>query len=235
MAAAAGRNQSQDGGSSLNSLSTSVSTATTMTGSSSTNTGSSGSSSNLNSGSDKSAFGSVAAAMNNSIDSTSSPIPNASNPNNQQTGNLQQAGLNFATNAFAAQQAALPPGYAYFYGQVPNLQAAYGATAAGVYPGTPMAVPTAAGGTATTQFQKSAYGTSYGSGYDSLGQGQGKQDFNNYSTGNGTTGKSSGAQGSSGTGGPGKGEYIKTLLSWDIISLILNSFNGININSSLKM
>merc|ERR1712038_446260 len=191
LAAAAGRNQSQDGGSSLNSLSTSVSTATTMTGSSSTNTGSSGSSSNLNSGSDKSAFGSVAAAMNNSIDSTSSPIPNASNPNNQQTGNLQQAGLNFATNAFAAQQAALPPGYAYFYGQVPNLQAAYGATAAG--------------GTATTQFQKSAYGTSYGSGYDSLGQGQGKQDFNNYSTGNGTTGKSSGAQGSSGTGGPGKG------------------------------
>ena len=161
MAAAAGRNQSQDGGSSLNSLSTSVSSATTMTGSVSTNTGSSGSSSNLNSGSDKSAFGSVAAAMNNSVDSTSSPIPNASNPNNQQTGNLQQAGLNFATNAFAAQQAALPPGYAYFYGQVPNLQAAYGATAAGVYPGTPMAVPTAAGGTATTQFQKSAYGTRY--------------------------------------------------------------------------
>ena len=51
---------------------------------------------------------------------------------------------------------------------------------------------------------------SYGSGYDSLGQGQpSKQDFNNYSTGNGTTGKSSGAQGSSGTGGPGKGEYIR--------------------------
>ena len=122
----------------------------------STNAGSSaGTSSNINSGSDKSAFGSVAAAMN-AADSTSSPIPNASNPNNQ-TGSLQ--GLNFATNAFAAQQAALPPGYAYFYGQVPNLQAAYGATAAGVYPGTPMAVPTAAGGTATTQFQKSAYGT----------------------------------------------------------------------------
>merc|ERR1712223_363707 len=184
---------------------------TTLSGSSSTNTGSAtggGSSSNLNSGSDvtKSAFGSVA-AMGNAVDSTSSPIPNADNPNNQ-TGNLQQAaGLNFATNAFAAQQAAaLPPGYAYFYGgQIPNLQAAYGATAAGVYPGAPMALPTAAGGTATTQFQKSAYGTSYGSGYDSLGQGQGKQDFNNYSTGNGTTGKSSGAQGSSGTGGPGKG------------------------------
>merc|ERR1719400_1260098 len=49
LAAAAGRNQSQDGGSSLNSLSTSVSSATTMTGSVSTNTGSSGSSSNLNS------------------------------------------------------------------------------------------------------------------------------------------------------------------------------------------
>ena len=48
---------------------------------------------------------------------------------------------------------------------------------------------------------------SYGSGYDNLGQGQpSKQDFNNYSTGNGTTGKSSGAQGSSGAGGPGKGE-----------------------------
>jgi len=199
LAAAAGRNQNQDGGSSLNSLSTSISSATTMTGSVSTNTGSSVSSSNMNSGSDKSAFGSVAAAMNNSVDSASSP----SNPNNQ-SANLQQAGLNFANNAFAAQQAALPPGYAYFYGQVPNLQAAYGAQAAGVYPGAPMAVPTAAGGTATTQFQKSAYGTSYGSGYDNLGQGQpSKQDFNNYSTGNGTTGKSSGAQGSSGTGGPG--------------------------------
>jgi len=215
LAAAAGRNQNQDGGSSLNSLSTSaVSSSTTLSGSSSTNTGSAtggGSSSNLNSGSDvtKSAFGSVA-AMGNAVDSTSSPIPNANNPNNQ-TGNLQQAaGLNFATNAFAAQQAAaLPPGYAYFYGgQIPNLQAAYGATAAGVYPGAPMAVPTAAGGTATTQFQKSAYGTSYGSGYDNLGQGQpgSKQDFNSYSaTGNGTTGKSSGVQGSSGTGGPGKG------------------------------
>ena len=56
---------------------------------------------------------------------------------------------------------------------------------------------------------------SYGSGYDNLGQGQpSKQDFNNYSTGNGTTGKSSGAQGSSGTGGPGKGEYITSAFPW---------------------
>ena len=57
---------------------------------------------------------------------------------------------------------------------------------------------------------------SYGSGYDNLGQGQGsKQDFSNYSaTGNGTTGKSSGAQGSSGTGGPGKGEYINKAFSF---------------------
>ena len=168
--------------------------------------------------------------MGNAVDSTSSPIPNANNPNNQ-TGNLQQAaGLNFATNAFAAQQAAaLPPGYAYFYGgQIPNLQAAYGATAAGVYPGAPMAVPTAAGGTATTQFQKSAYGTSYGSGYDNLGQGQpgSKQDFNSYSaTGNGTTGKSSGVQGSSGTGGPGKGEYVKDVGYFRNTYKPLNYFN----------
>ena len=41
----------------------------------------------------------------------------------QQQQSLQQAATltNFAaTNAFAQQQAALPPGYAYFYGQIPN-------------------------------------------------------------------------------------------------------------------
>ncbi len=49
----------------------------------------------------------------------------------------------------------MPPGYAYFYGGVPGLQA-YGATAAASaqYPGTvPMTVPTA-GGSSTSQFQK---------------------------------------------------------------------------------
>jgi hypothetical protein len=52
----------------------------------------------------------------------------------------------------------MPPGYAYFYGGVPNLQAYGAATAAasaqGVYPGTPMTVPTAGGNSSSSQFQK---------------------------------------------------------------------------------
>lgn len=57
-------------------------------------------------------------------------------------------------STFAAAPTQLPPGYAYFYGgMAPQLQAAYGQT--GVYPTPhPGIVPTAAGGTATTQFQK---------------------------------------------------------------------------------
>ena len=60
----------------------------------------------------------------------------------------------FLASTFAAAPTQLPPGYAYFYGgMAPQLQAAYGST--GVYPSPhPGIVPTAAGGTATTQFQK---------------------------------------------------------------------------------
>ena len=69
----------------------------------------------------------------------------------------QQTAFNpLATNAFAAQQ--MPPGYAYYFGNM-GLQP-YGAatTPAGhVYPPTAMTVP---GATATSQFQKS-YGTRY--------------------------------------------------------------------------
>merc|ERR1712066_224832 len=99
-----------------------------------------------------------------------------------------------------------PPGYAYFYGQIPNqiLAAAYGAGAAtGLYPGT-MAVPPATGGN-NSSFKQNAYSTqSYGSGYDT-GLGQGNKDFgaSSYTAGNTGTGKSSGATGSSGAGGAG--------------------------------
>ena len=72
----------------------------------------------------------------------------------------QPAGFNL-TNVFAQQPqanaaAAVPPGYAYFYGQVPGLQ----------YPTYPpaaaaMTVPTAQGGTNNSQFpQQKTYGGS---------------------------------------------------------------------------
>jgi len=112
-----------------------------------------------------------------------------------------------ATNAFAQQQAVLPPGYAYFYGQIPNqIQAAYGAGAAsGLYPATAMAVPPATGGN-NSSFKQNYSTQSYGSGYDTSGLGQGNKDFgaSSYQTAsNQATGKSSGATGSSGAGGAG--------------------------------
>jgi len=80
-------------------------------------------------------------------------------------------------NAFAGQPgqaaAALPPGYAYFYGQGPQIPGLAAAAAAGygspgVYPAAAMTAPTTA---STQQFQqKNAYGSNYGS-YDALGGG----------------------------------------------------------------
>ena len=65
----------------------------------------------------------------------------------------------FSANTFAAAPTQhLPPGYAYFYGgMTPQLQAAYGGTS--VYPPHAGIVPTAAGPTATTQFQNKGYGS----------------------------------------------------------------------------
>ena len=70
--------------------------------------------------------------------------------------------LNF--NAFAAQgqaaAATLPPGYAYFYGQLPGMQAAYGSGVAAAYPAAAAAAAMGVPTTATTQFgQKNAYGS----------------------------------------------------------------------------
>ena len=78
----------------------------------------------------------------------------------QQQQQQQQNAFNLAaTNALAAQQ--MPPGYAYFYGNMAGtIPAAYGAAAATpshVYQPTAMTVP-GAGATATSQFQK-GYGT----------------------------------------------------------------------------
>ena len=71
-----------------------------------------------------------------------------------------------AASTFAAagptQHPTLPPGYAYFYGgMAPQLQAAYGGVGGtGVYPAAHpgLAVPTASGATASTQFPK-GYGS----------------------------------------------------------------------------
>merc|ERR1719270_2005081 len=108
-------------------------------------------------------------------DSTSSPVPSS-------VGNTvgQPAPFNLASTftAAAAQHPTLPPGYAYFYGGVggmPGLQYGGGVAGGGVYPGTHpgIPVPTAAGPTSTSQFQnKAAYGSSYGTSYDSLSLGQ---------------------------------------------------------------
>jgi len=109
-------------------------------------------------------------------DSTSSPVPSS-------VGNTvgQPTPFNLAstfTAAAAAQHPTLPPGYAYFYGGVggmPGLQYGGGVAGGGVYPGTHpgIPVPTAAGPTSTSQFQnKAAYGSSYGTSYDSLSLGQ---------------------------------------------------------------
>jgi len=113
-----------------------------------------------------------------SSDSTSSPVPST-------VGNTvgQPTPFNLASSftAAAAQHPTLPPGYAYFYGGVggmPGLQ--YGA-GGGVYPGTHpgIPVPTAAGPTSTSQFQNKAYGSSYGTGYDSLSLGQSNSGYVN--------------------------------------------------------
>merc|ERR1719219_2954171 len=163
-----------------------------------------------------------ATAVNNAADATSSPGPATSTGSTggsgtgsgvgqhhtvqqaqqqQQQQQQQQTAFNLAaTNAFAAQQ--MPPGYAYYLSNMGNmsLQHAYGATTPShVYQPTAMTVP-GAGGTAS-QFQKS-YGTSYGSGYDTLGQQQaaaatGNKDFGNYSS-NGPS-KSTGGSAGAGT------------------------------------
>jgi len=106
-------------------------------------------------------------------DSTSSPVPST-------VAAGQPTPFNALASTFAAaptQHPTLPPGYAYFYGgMAPQLQAAYGQTA-GVYPTPhPGIVPTAAGATATTQFQKQGYASSYNS-YDSLALGQNSSEY----------------------------------------------------------
>jgi len=102
-------------------------------------------------------------------DNTSSPVPST-----VATG--QPTPFNALANTFAAAPTQhLPPGYAYFYGgMTPQLQAAYGGTS--VYPPHPGIVPTAAGPTATTQFQNKGYGSSYNS-YDNLNLGQNNSDY----------------------------------------------------------
>merc|ERR1711994_523345 len=113
----------------------------------------------------------------------------------------QQTAFNLATNALAAQQ--MPPGYAYFYGNMAGaaLPAAYGAATANpshVYQ--PTAAMTVPGATTTSQFQKT-YGqrNNYGTGgYDNMSQQQYKQDSNSYSS-NGQS-KSSGGSAGAGSG-----------------------------------
>lgn len=115
-------------------------------------------SSGSNSNSDKTGgFGGSVAVS--STDSNSSPIPSTglqssqSQQQQQQQAAAQQASFNLAaSSAFAAQQH-MPPGYAYFYGGVPSLQAYGAATAATGYPGA-LTVPTAGGGSSNSQFQK---------------------------------------------------------------------------------
>jgi hypothetical protein len=195
----------RDGSTNLNSL-TGVST-TSSTGSA------------IGSSSASSGFGSASSTTAN--DSNSSPGPNAiitttasgsgsqqhhvqqqpqqQHPQQQQQQQQQTAFNLAATNALAAQQ--MPPGYAYFYGNMGTLPAAYGAataTPSHVYQPTAMTVPGATAG-ATSQFQKT-YGTNnaYGSQYDTLGQ-QGTKDFTNSYSSNGQS-KSSGGSAGAGSG-----------------------------------
>lgn len=74
----------------------------------------------------------------------------------QQQQQQQQTAFNLATNAFAQQ---MPPGYAYYFGNMGNMPSLqpYGATTGHVYQPT-MTVPGAGATAATSQFQKS-YGT----------------------------------------------------------------------------
>jgi len=174
------------------------------------------------------AAASSALAVNNAADSTSSPGPATSTGSSigqtgsssvgqhhsvqqqaqqqQQQQQQQQTAFNLAaTNAFAAQQ--MPPGYAYYFGNMGNMGLqGYPQTPQGhVYQPQAMTVPGA--GTTPSQFQKQTYGTSYGSGYDTLGQQQQQQqqqgnakDFSqsNYSS-NGQS-KSTGGSAAAGTG-----------------------------------
>jgi len=125
----------------------------------------------------------------------------------------QQTAFNLATNALAAQQ--MPPGYAYFYGNMAGaaLPAAYGAATANpshVYQ--PTAAMTVPGATTTSQFQKT-YGqqNNYGTGgYDNMSQQQYKQDSNSYSS----NGQSKSSGGSAGAGsGKGHQYWGNTLTS----------------------
>ena len=100
-----------------------------------------------------------------SVDSTTTSSASNNSQQQQQVQHPQQTFNHLAaTNAFAAHQQ-MPPGYAYYFGNM-GLQApaAYAGAATGptpgathVYPPTAMTVP-GAGATATSQFQKS-YGT----------------------------------------------------------------------------
>ena len=151
----------RDGSTNLNSLTGASTTSSAAAGSIGTSSASSG-------------FGS-ASTSTSANDSTNSPGPNtvtttASGSGSQQNVQQQQqrqqqqqqqtAFANLAaTSALAAQQ--MPPGYAYFYGNMGTAlpAAAYGAataTPSHVYQPT-MTVP-GAGATATSQFQKT-YGT----------------------------------------------------------------------------
>lgn len=182
----------RDGSNNLNSL-TGISTTSSA--------GSIGNSSSASTG-----FGSSSASTS-ANDSTNSPGPNTvtttasgSQQNVQQQQQQQQTAFaNLAATSALAQQ--MPPGYAYFYGNMGTAlpAAAYGAataTPSHVYQPT-MTVP-GAGATATSQFQKT-YGTSnYGTGYDSLGQ-QGSKDFTNSYSSNGQS-KSSGGSAGAGSG-----------------------------------
>lgn len=186
----------------LNSLAIST---TSSSSSSMTNSSGFGSASGSGTGSNSGNSAGMASG-NNVTDSTSSPGPasstavsssGGSSQHHVQQQQQQQTAFNLAaTNAFAQQ---MPPGYAYYFGNM-GLQP-YGATTPGhVYQPTAMTVPGAgatAAAAATSQFQKS-YGTSYGSGYDTLGQ-QGNKDFSSNYSSNGQS-KSTGGSAAAGTG-----------------------------------
>ncbi|XP_059082226.1 LOW QUALITY PROTEIN: protein lingerer-like [Tigriopus californicus] len=154
---------------------------------------------NLSSFADKS-FGNVVAAS----DSTSSPIPSTlqSAVASQSAAvaaaaqQQQQQSFSLATNAFAQSQT-LPPGYAYFYGQMPGMQP-YGS---GMYP--PNAAALAGVPTTTTQFQQKGFGSNYS--YDALGQGN--KDFSNAYGGGNPSGGKGGNSGSGGNNGGKNGQY----------------------------
>jgi hypothetical protein len=167
------------------------------------------------------AAASSALAVNNAADSTSSPGPATSTGSSQMTGSgqhhsvqqqaqqqqqqQQQTAFNLAaTNAFAAQQ--MPPGYAYYFGNMGNMSLqGYPQTPQGhVYQPQAMGVPGA--GTTPSQFQKQTYGTSYGSGYDTLGQQQQQGNAKDFSSNYSSNGQSK-STGGSAAAGTGKGAH----------------------------